>query len=375
MPSGKAKESRVFQSPSRYIQGPGELRNLPAFAANYGPTALAIIDTFFYPEYSAKILELFQAAGMTAWTVEFSGASSDEALERLIAFCHTLPQIPDTFIGIGGGQTCDINKAVGATFRKAFFSVPTALTTDAPTSTHTIINNPHEQPRLMVHYKNPDYVVVDTEITVQAPAWMMVSGIGDALATYIEAQASFANNNVCNAGAGDYRPTLMAMSAAKLSYDILLEKGRSAIRAARQHLRTPAYEDVVEATVLLSGLGFECTGVSIAHGLQAGFHVLPVKPLLHGTGVGYCTLIQLIVQNDSRFAEIFSFCRDIGLPVCTQDLGLTAENRDESICALVDEVYGKRWNVANVPHYFSRQTLIDAIYYLDTYAAEQACDK
>lgn len=103
MPSGKAKESRAFQSPSRYIQGPGELRNLPAFAANYGPTALAIIDTFFYPEYSVKIPELFQAAGMTAWTVEFSGASSDEALERLIAFCHTLPQIPDTFIGIGGG--------------------------------------------------------------------------------------------------------------------------------------------------------------------------------------------------------------------------------------------------------------------------------
>ena len=46
MPSGKAKESRAFQSPSRYIQGPGELRNLPVFAANYGPTALAIIDTF-----------------------------------------------------------------------------------------------------------------------------------------------------------------------------------------------------------------------------------------------------------------------------------------------------------------------------------------
>lgn len=95
-------------------------------------------------------------------------------------------------------------------------------------------------------------------------------------------------------------------------------KRAAAPSGRRQHLRTPAYEDVVEATVLLSGLGFECTGVSIAHGLQAGFHVLPVKPLLHGTGVGYCTLIQLIVQNDSRFAEIFSFCRDIGLPVCTQ---------------------------------------------------------
>ena len=371
MPSGKAKESRAFQSPSRYIQGPGELRNLPVFAANYGPTALAIIDTFFYPEYSVKIPELFQAAGMTAWTVEFSGASSDEALERLIAFCRTLPQIPDTFIGIGGGQTCDINKAVGATFRKAFFSVPTALTTDAPTSTHTIINNPHEQPRLMVHYKNPDYVVVDTEITVQAPAWMMVSGIGDALATYIEAQASFANNNVCNSGLDDYHPSMLGMAAAKLCYDILLKDGVAAMRAARQHLRTPAYENVVEAATLLSGVGCENTGASLAHGLQAGFGVLP-KHFPHGTGVGYCTLVQLIVQNDERFPEVFDFNKAVGLPVCTADLAIPAEQRDELLEKLVDNVYGKRWNVTNVPFYFEKSTLLDAIKYLDAYAAEHA---
>ena len=294
MPSGKAKESRAFQSPSRYIQGPGELKNLPLFASNYGKTALAIIDPFFYEDYKVKIPELFRQAGMTAYTVQYPGCATDETLQQLLDFCKTLPVVPDTFIGIGGGQTCDINKAVGAFFRKAFISVPTALTTDAPTSTHTVIHNPHEQPSLRVHYKNPDYVVVDTEITIQSPAWMLVSGIGDALATYIEAQASFANNNVCNAGAGEYRPTLLGLSAAKLSYEILLSQGRTAVRCAQHHLRTPAYEDVVEATVLLSGLGFECTGVSIAHGLEAGFHVLPIRPLLHGTGVGYCTLVQLI---------------------------------------------------------------------------------
>ena len=375
MPEAKAKECRCFQSPSRYMQGPGLIQRLPKFAANFGKTALLIIDPFFYDEFSVSVPKLFKAAGMKAYTVKFPGYIGHKELNEMIDFVKTLPEVPDTFIGMGGGQTMDINKAVAATYRKNWISFPTALTTDAPTFTHSIINNPGAQNELMFHFKNPDYVVVDTEITIKSPAWMLASGIGDALATYIEAQASSANNNVCNSGLDDYRPTMLGMAAAKLSYDILLEKGRSAIRAARQHLRTPAYEDVVEATVLLSGLGFECTGVSIAHGLQAGFHVLPVKPLLHGTGVGYCTLIQLIVQNDSRFAEIFSFCRDIGLPVCTQDLGLTAENRDESICALVDEVYGKRWNVANVPHYFSRQTLIDAIYYLDTYAAEQACDK
>ena len=83
--------------------------------------------------------------------------------------------------------------------------------------------------------------------------------------------------------------------------------------------------------------------------------------------MGYCTLVQLIVQNDmERFGEVFSFC----LPVCTADIGLTEETRDRSVEALVDEVYGKRWNVTNVPRYFSRETLINAIYYLDAYAAE-----
>lgn len=71
----------------------------------------------------------------------------------------------------------------------------------------------------------------------------------------------------------------------------------AAMRAAREHLRTPAYENVVEAATLLSGVGCENTGVSIAHGLQAGFGVLP-KHFPHGTGVGYCVLVQLIVQND-----------------------------------------------------------------------------
>ena len=117
MPSGKAQEARAFQSPSRYIQGPGEIKKLPQFAKNYGNTALAIIDTFFYKEYQTKIPQMFAAAGMTAYTVEYSGVSSDAALNKLVDFCKALPEIPDTFIGIGGGQACDITKAVGATFR------------------------------------------------------------------------------------------------------------------------------------------------------------------------------------------------------------------------------------------------------------------
>ena len=372
MPAGKASIARAFGSPSRYVQGPGEFNNLPVFASNYGDTALAIIDTFFYASMKDRIEELFAQKGMKAYAVEFNGRCSHATMKELIAFTEALPKIPDTFIGIGGGQACDINKAIGAHFRKAFINVPTALSSDAPTSTHSIINNEGAMFDRIVHYKNPDYVVVDTEITVQAPLFMFSSGIGDALATYIEAEASFANNNVCNAGGGIYRPTQLGMAAAKISFDILMEKGRSAFEAARNKTCSADYEDVAEATILLSGLGFECTGVSVAHGLQAGFYAMPdAKQMMHGTGVGYGALVQLVLQKDERFPEVFSFCKDTGIPTCTAELGLTEENRDENIRLLIEEVYYNRWNIHNVPFEVTKEMLKNAIFELDAYAKEQ----
>ena len=169
------------------MQGPGLIQRLPKFAANFGKTALLIIDPFFYDEFSVSVPKLFKAAGMKAYTVKFPGYIGHKELNEMIDFVKTLPEVPDTFIGMGGGQTMDINKAVAATYRKNWISFPTALTTDAPTFTHSIINNPGAQNELMFHFKNPDYVVVDTEITIKSPAWMLASGIGDALATYIEA--------------------------------------------------------------------------------------------------------------------------------------------------------------------------------------------
>ena len=127
---------------------------------------------------------------------------------------------------------------------------------------------------------------------------------------------------------------------------------------------------MAEAAILLSGLGFECTGVSVAHGLQAGFFAMPdAKPFMHGTGVGYGALVQLVLQKDSRLPEVFAFCKDVGLPVCTADLGLTPENREKNINALLDEVYDSRWNIHNVPFPVTKQMLADAIYELDAYAA------
>jgi len=60
----------------------------------------------------------------------------------------------------------------------------------------------------------------------------------------------------------------------------------------------------------------------------------------------------------------------VGLPVCSADMGMTPENRDEYITKVVDEAYDNRWNVRNMPIYISKDMLRGAMYYLDAYAAE-----
>lgn len=371
MPAGKAKECRCFQSPSRYMQGPGLIKRLPKFAATFGNTALLIIDPFFYDDFSVRVPKLFEDAGMKSLLRQVPRLRRTQGAGRADRLRQDPARNSRHLHRHGGGQTMDINKAVAATYRKNWISFATALTTDAPTFTHTIINNPGAQNELMFHYKNPDYVVVDTEITIQSPAWMLASGIGDALATYIEAQASSANNNVCNSGLDDYKPSMLGMAAAKLCYDILIQDGVAAMRAAGSICGLPPMRMWWKPPRCSPAWAAKTPGVSIAHGLQAGFGVLP-KHFPHGTGVGYCVLVQLIVQNDPRFPEIFAFNKAVGLPVCTADLAIPAEQRDELLEKLVDDVYGKRWNVTNVPFYFEKSTLLDAIKYLDAYAAEHA---
>lgn len=55
----------------------------------------------------------------------------------------------------------------------------------------------------------------------------------------------------------------------------------------------------------------------MAHGTQSVFHRFPMKPLLHGQGVGYCTLLELIAEKQPQelFDQVWSWCRDASTQV------------------------------------------------------------
>ena len=110
--------------------------------------------------------------------------------------------------------------------------------------------------------KNPDLVLVDTNVVAQGPPRLLAAGMGDALATWFEAKTCAAGN-VRNMRGGS--STRSALALAELCYRTLIEDGPAAMRSVKAKAVTPSLERIVEANTLLSGLGFESSGRVVRH--------------------------------------------------------------------------------------------------------------
>jgi glycerol dehydrogenase len=176
--------------------------------------------------------------------------------------------------------------------------------------------------------RNPDLVLVDTEVIANAPARLFAAGIGDALATWFEARAcqksgakTIARGNVSNT----------AIMMARLCYDLLLQHGRKAMDAVESKTVTPALEHVIEASIYLSGLGFESGGLAAAHAINDGFAFEPqCHGCYHGEKVAFGTLVQLVLEKsrEEELNEVLAFMKSVGLPMTLAQLGVKEIDKD-----------------------------------------------
>ena len=119
---------------------------------------------------------------------------------------------------------------------------------------------------------------------------------------------------------------------AERCYDTIIEFGLPALKQIQDH-GTPneSVERAVEASVLLSGLGFESGGLSLSHALTRGFSAHPVmSTFLHGEAVAFGSIVQLIAEELPQ-AEVqahIDFCHSLGLPITLAQLG--AKNATEA---------------------------------------------
>lgn len=320
--------ANVIGSPSRYVQGRGELAHLYEHCEKYGKDLFVLVSASGKKRVEAKIAQSVEGTGAKVVYETFNGECSQKEIDRVVeAFKASGCSV---VVGIGGGKIHDTAKAAAYYAGAPVVIVPTIASTDAPCSALSVIYTDEGVfDRYLFLPANPTVVLVDTDIVAAAPARLLVSGMGDALATYFEAracQASGASN--CVGG----KVTLAAMSLARLCYETLLADGLKAKLAVERHVCTKAVENVIEANTYLSGVGFESGGLAGAHAIHNGLTAIPeTHSLYHGEKVAFGTLVQLVLENAplEELEEVLEFCTEVGLPTTLADLGVEHPTQEQ----------------------------------------------
>ncbi len=354
----------VFIAPRKYVQGRGVIAEAGSYLAMLGKKPLLVWDTVVKDIVGDAVLRSVTEAGLEPVDAAFQGEVTKDEAERLAQLARD--EAADIAVGIGGGKAIDVAKAVTFDVGTKLMTIPTIAATDAPTSAASVWYDANSN---FIEFNcwpfNPDIVLVDTQIIANGPARAFAAGMGDALATWVEADASYKTRAATLAGGVSTRA---AMAIARLGYGTLLEYGVEALRAVEEDLVTPAVEKVVETNVLHSGLGFESGGLATAHMVANPLSNFPeCKHLMHGEKVGFGVITQLCLDEDTdveEMYEIVDFQIAIGLPVTFADLNLEGVSRERM--RVVAEVCASEGSLChNHPFDITADGALDAMFAAD----------
>jgi glycerol dehydrogenase len=317
---------KVFGSPARYYQGQGALDLLPRICAEMGGKPAYVIDSDVLAIVGERLRALL--GDMPHVLLPFNSEVTVREMDTLARAAQEAGA--GLIAGIGGGKALDAAKGVALRCGLRFVSVPTVASNDGPIGIAlAVYDDEHRISAIEAMPRNPEAVIVDTALIARAPAHFLRCGIGDALAKKFEVEASVRDGG----NSAHHAPQLRtALYIADGCYRTIRAHGVAAMAVAGSGVPNDAFEAVVEANILMAGLGFENGGLGLAHGLTRGLVRTPgVDQAPHGFHVAYGLLVQFAVEGrDVAFvADIEGFYREIGLPLSLADLGQATVTREQ----------------------------------------------
>lgn len=320
---------KVFCAPARYTQGPHATEQLGAEIRVLGLDGQAVIvaGRSAIRELSETWSRTFAAAEISHTIFPFGGECTVAEIRR---GCQAAREWnAGIVIGAGGGKVLDTARAIASELSLPVVNCPTIASSDAPCSALSVIyTDAGAWEEYRIYRRNPDLVLVDTAVIARSPTRHLVAGMGDALATWFEAK-------VCaDTGARNMRggaSTRSALALAELCYKTLLADGTAAIEALYRQQPNDALERLVEANTLLSGLGFESSGLAAAHAIHNGLTTAPsTHSYMHGEKVAFGLLAQLMLESQPKSVvdEVLTFSDSVGLPITFADIGIGSPSQE-----------------------------------------------
>ncbi len=327
---------RAFGAAHRYFQGPGAAVLAGECAAALGRQPVLVCDAIVHALLTPTIHDACAAQGLDLTWLEVVGDVTREAVDALVTQATREDRQPDVVIAAGGGKGVDTGKAVSRLLGARLVVLPTSASNDGPCSKAFVFyDDQHRLQSVEQLPRSPDTVIVDTDLLVRAPRALLVSGIGDALCKLYEGdQVRAAGGRNLMGGTS----TLAAQALSVACDRAIRDNAVAGLAALDVGKPDPAFERLTEALVLLSGLAFENSGLSIAHSMTRGLPSVPgVATKLHGLQVAYGLFVQWMLEDRPAdfLVEQAMLYQAVGLPWTLADLGAT--QIDDDTIALVAE--------------------------------------
>ena len=351
-----------------YTIGANAYDKVAQICLKYGKKAVVVGGKRAMEAMKSELTKAIEGTELTVLDyIWYGGEASFENVEALMA--NPVVQAADMIFAVGGGKATDTGKCLAVKMNKPVFSFPTIASNCSACTSVSIMYYPDGKFKQPFFYPAPPiHAFINTSIIVKSPAIYMWAGMGDTYAKYFEAEMS---------SRGEDLPHYfqMGVNSSFMCYEPIMKYGVAGYESAKKGELSPEYEQVVLAIIVSTAvasiyLTAEHTvhyNSGLAHAIFYSLTAYPhiEKKHLHGEVVSFGVLNLLLVDNNMKdFEKVYRFNKEVGLPVCLEDLEFTAENIEKlsSDAVIMKDIEHNAYPV-------TKEMLISAMKKLEAYKA------
>lgn len=307
----------------RYIQAPGALARCGEEVARVGSVPFIIGDDNTLAVAREGILQGLAGQCNKYEIVTYNGSCCDEQAQIFAAQAKACGC--DVIMGVGGGVLMDLAKLVAHFASLPVINVPTSSATCAAYAPLSVRYTPEGRTVGTMHYaREVNAVIVDTAVLAGQPVRLLLSGVFDALAKFVEIKQRYRVGEKAPIGL-DY-----AFVMATHSYEVLMTRTRACIEAMQRGEVTEDVEQVIFTTIaatgVISGIARGANQCALAHKFYENSRYLyfeESRAFLHGEIVGVGLLLQNQFNGELEENEpLLSLMREYGMPFSVPSLGI-----------------------------------------------------
>lgn len=314
----------------RYLQKPNLLKECSDEILRLGTSPLFVGGKTAYSLTRSTIETSVKNACEKYEFIEHVGSCNEQDAERIATYATSNGF--NVIVGVGGGVIMDFAKLCGDFAKLPVLNIPTSSATCAAYTPLSVRYTPEGRTVGSKHYGyEVAGVLVDTAVVTTQPTRLLLSGVFDALAKFVEIKQRFNDETT------EYPLGLdWAYVMSKRSFNELVNKTEKYIEDVSSGKITDTVEQIIftsiAATGVISGIARGSNQCALAHKFYEATRAMffeESKQYLHGEIVGVGLLLQNFFNGETENNDfILSLMKKYNMPANLSDIGINPNEQN-----------------------------------------------